>query len=69
MSSKADSSEPDSFQIGKANVGDLIEYYEIPKEYHTAMFDAYELGARRFMEIQVDKLMEKLDEQIREIKR
>jgi hypothetical protein len=34
-------------------LSDLIDKYEIPEEYIAAMFEAYELGARRFMEIQM----------------
>ena len=41
-------------------VPEIIEKYEIPKDYHKALWEAYEAGADRLIQLQIQKEIEKV---------
>jgi hypothetical protein len=40
-------------------VPEIIDKYEIPKEYHKALWEAYESGADRLIQLQIQQAIEK----------
>ena len=40
-------------------VTEIIDKYEIPKEFHDAIFEAYEAGAERLIQLQIQQAIEK----------